>query len=1056
MTKCEVMKSAIGWNKPLKICRKAIVLICFCTWGCVFSTMAQINVTGKVTDLMEDAIPGVSVVIRGTTNGTTTDINGEYSISVPRDTSALQFSFLGYETQIIVVGTQRVISVMMKDATLSLEEVSVVAFAKQKKESVLGSIATIRPSELRVPSSNITTAFAGRVAGLISYQQSGEPGRDNASFFIRGITSFGAESKKDPLILIDGMELSTEELVRLNTDDIASFSIMKDATATALYGARGANGVIYVTTKEGKEGKATVNVRLESSFSTPTKKIELADPVTYMRMHNESLKTRNPNATYLYSPEKIYMTERGLYPDVFPAVDWYDTMFNDITPSYRANMSISGGGAIARYYVAVNVTEDKGSLKVDKRNNFNSNIDLIKLNVRSNVNINLTKTTEMILRMSATMDDYSGPVNGGEKMYNQVMRANPVLFTPWYKPDEYFSYAKHILFGNAEGSNYVNPYAEAQKGYREYSNNLMHVQFEGKQKLNMITEGLTARVMVNFNRESYFNVSRQYDPYFYNVSSYNLVENSYILRRLSTGTDFINYSPHDRRVNTTFYLEAATEYNRTFDDAHALNALLVYTMRNYKVGVAENLQLSLPSRNLGVSGRLAYNYDLRYFAEFNFGYNGSERFAKNNRFGFFPSVGGAWMLSNEPFFYSLKDRIPVVKLKATYGLVGNDAIGSANDRFFYLSEVELYTGKNVNWGTQLNHNPGGVNVTRYANPSIGWETAYKSNIGLELTTQSGFSTIMEVFHERRENILVNRVIPSTMGIVPSIKANLGKAEGQGFDMELNYEKILNNGLWMSGRGTFTFARSKVLEWEEPDYSATPWKSRVGQAINQEWGYIAERLFIDEAEVRNSPTQFEDYMAGDIKYRDVNGDGIISELDMVPIGHPTVPEINYGFGFSTGYKGFDFSFFFQGSARQSFWFDNGRVAPFQNGDSDPRDYMLGQNQVIKAFADSYWSESNMDPYAVWPRLSNNAVVNNNQRSTWFMQDAGFIRLKSVEFGYTLPATLLNRIHLKNMRVYVSGTNLLCWSRFKLWDPEMAGNGLGYPIQRVFNVGLNIGI
>ena len=1057
MTTCEVMKSAPEWKNPLKVLRKTMVIICLFTWGGVFSTIAQINVAGKVTDVMGDAVPGVLVSVRGTTQGTATDLNGEYSISVPRDTCALVFSFIGFETQTIVVGNQRVIPVMMKDETLSLEEVTVVAFAKQKKESVLGSIITVKPGELRVPSSNLTTAFAGRVAGLISYQQSGEPGRDNANFFIRGITSFGAESKKDPLILIDGMELTTEELVRLNTDDIASFSIMKDATATALYGARGANGVIYVTTKEGKEGKVTVNARVETSFSSPTRKIELADPVTYMNMHNLALKTRNPFATYLYGPEKIYMTERGLYPDIFPAVDWYETMFNDVTPSYRANMSLSGGGPIARYYVAANVTQDKGNLKVDKRNNFNSNIDLIKINIRSNININLTKTTEMILRMSATMDDYTGPINGGAKMYNQVMRANPVLFKPWYEPDEYYSYAKHILFGNAEGASYVNPYAEAQKGYREYSNNLMHVQFEGKQKLDMITEGLTARVMINFNRESNFNVRRQYFPYFYNISSYNLLENAYTLKRLDTGEEFVSYLPGDRQVKTTFYLEGAVEYNRLFNQVHSLNALLVYTMRNHKVGIADNLQLSLPSRNLGVSGRLAYNYDLRYFGEFNFGYNGSERFAKNNRFGFFPSVGGAWMVSNESFFDSLKDYFPTLKLKATYGLVGNDAIGSAGDRFFYLSQVALYNGKNVHWGTQLDYSPGGVEVSRYANLSIGWETAYKTNLGLELSTKNGFSTIMEVFHEKRENILVNRVVPNTMGIMPDIKANLGKAEGSGFDMELNYEKSFNKDWWLTSRGTFTFARSKVLEWEEPDYSETPWKSKVGHSINQEWGYIAERLFIDEAEVRNSPTQFAPYMAGDIKYRDVNGDGIISELDQVPIGFPTVPEINYGFGISTGYKGWDFSFFFQGSARQSFWFDIGRVTPFVNGDLDPPndDGLTGQNQVIKAFADSYWSESNRDPYAIWPRLSNYVVPNNNQRSTWFMQDAGFLRLKSVELGYTLPADLLNKMRVRNLRLYASGTNLLCWSRFKLWDPEMAGNGLGYPIQRVINVGLNIG-
>eukprot|EP00828_Plagiopyla_frontata_P014979 TRINITY_DN1949_c0_g1_i5.p3 TRINITY_DN1949_c0_g1~~TRINITY_DN1949_c0_g1_i5.p3 ORF type:complete len:478 (-),score=27.95 TRINITY_DN1949_c0_g1_i5:392-1825(-) len=477
-------------------------------------------------------------------------------------------------------------------------------------------------------------------------------------------------------------------------------------------------------------------------------------------------------------------------------------------------------------------------------------------------------------------------------------------------------------------------------------------------------------------------------------------------------------------------------------------------MRQEKTGIADNLQLSLPNRNMGVSGRLAYNYDTRYFGEFNFGYNGSERFSKNNRWGFFPSVGVAWMLSNEPFFSSLSNVITQFKLKATYGLVGNDAIGSNNDRFYYLSQVDMDAERNVNWGTQLSYNPGGIEVSRYANDKIGWEKAYKTNIGAELVLKNGLSANIDLFRERRENILLDRVIPATMGVIPAVKANLGEANGKGIDIEMNYEKSFGNDLWLTGRGTFTYATSEAKEWEEPDYSETPWLSRVGQPLSQTWGYIAERLFIDDAEVKNSPTQFGKYRAGDIKYRDVNRDGKISELDKVPIGFPTTPEINYGFGLSAGYKGFDASFFFQGSARQSFGLDLGKVSPFLDGDSG--DDLTGNNAVLQVFADNYWSENNRNPYALWPRLANYTVDNNNQTSTWFMQDATFLRLKSVELGYTLPKTLTKRMYLQNLRLYVSGTNLLCFSNFKLWDPEMAGNGLGYPVQRVFNIGVNIGL
>lgn len=1013
----------------------------------------QNTVKGKVVDQQGEPLPGVTITIEGTTRGVITDIDGTYSINV-QPTDKLLFSFVGMENQMIEVGSQTIINIKMAEKTDELDEVTIVAFGKQKKESVISSISTVSTKDLKVPSSNLTTAFAGRVAGLISYQTSGEPGRDNAQFFIRGITTFGAEAKKDPLILIDGVELTADDLARLNTDDIASFSIMKDATATALYGARGANGVILVTTKEGREGKVQVNARIENSFSTPTQTVKLADPITYMNMHNEAVLTRDPNGVREYSAEKIEMTQRGLYPDIFPATDWYKSMFNNYTINQRANISVSGGGSVARYYVAASIAKDNGNLKVDRRNNFNSNIDLTKYTVRSNVNVNLTKSTELIMRLSSTFDDYRGPIDGGSAMYRKVMQANPVYFKPSYEPDEHFNYVNHVLFGNYATADYINPYAQALRGYRDYSKNMTMTQFELKQNLNMLTDGLTFRAMVNMNRFSEFTVIREYTPFYYSIDTYNLANNSYTLKNLNpkSGDTFLQYSPGARNINTVFYLESALEYNKKIAEKNHLNGLLVYIMRQEKNGIADNLLLSLPNRNLGLSGRLAYNYDSRYFGEFNFGYNGSERFSKAHRWGFFPSVGLAWMLSNEPFFSDLNQIFPQFKLKATYGLVGNDAIGSNNDRFYYLSQVDMNASRNVNWGAMMNYNPPGINVSRYANDRIGWETAYKTNIGAEISTKAGLSANIDLFHERRENILLTRVIPQTMGIIPAIKANLGVGSGKGVDVELNYEKIISNDFYITGRGTFTYASSKVIEWEEPDYANTPWQSKVGYSINQNWGYIAERLFVDEREVANSPTQFGKVMGGDIKYRDVNDDGVISALDQVPIGYPTVPEINYGFGTTIGYKGFDFSFFFQGSGRQSFWLNIGNIQPFVDGDD--KDGLIGQNAVLQAIADNYWTESDRNPYAFWPRLSTYSITNNNQASTWWMQDASFLRLKSAELGYTLPKRLVQKLYMTNCRVYLSGSNLLCWSRFKLWDPEMAGNGLGYPLQRIINVGLNV--
>jgi TonB-dependent SusC/RagA subfamily outer membrane receptor len=413
---------------------------------------------------------------------------------------------------------------------------------------------------------------------------------------------------------------------------------MKDATATALYGARGANGVILVTTKEGREGAVRVNARIENSFSTPTQMVKLADPITYMNMHNEAVLTRDPNGIRQYSAEKIEMTRRGLYPDIYPATDWYKSMFKDYAINQRANISVSGGGKVARYYVAASVAKDNGNLKIDRRNNFNSNIDLTKYTVRSNVNVNLTKSTELIMRLSSTFDDYRGPIDGGSAMYRKVVQANPVYFKPSYEPDEQFAYVNHPLFGNYATADYINPYALAHRGYRDYSKNMTMTQFELKQNLNMLTDGLTFRAMINMNRFSEFTVIREYTPFYYSIDTYDLANNSYTLKNLNpeSGNTYLQYNPGSRNINSVFYLESALEYNNKIAEKHNLNTLLVYTMRQEKRGIADNLLLSLPSRNIGLAGRLAYNYDGRYFGEFNFGYNGSERFSKENRWGVLP------------------------------------------------------------------------------------------------------------------------------------------------------------------------------------------------------------------------------------------------------------------------------------------------------------------------------------------------------------------------------------------------------------------------------------
>ncbi|MDD4590679.1 MAG: TonB-dependent receptor, partial [Parabacteroides sp.] len=1013
-----------------------------------------IHLKGQVVDEEGAPLPGVTITVVGLVKGVITDIDGNYSIEVSQ-TNELEFSFVGLETQRIKVGNNTVLNVVMKEKIDELDEVTVVAFGKQKKESVLSSISTVKPGDLKIPSSNLTTALAGKISGLISYQRSGEPGEDDASFFVRGVTSFSYA--RGPLILIDGVEMSSSDLARLQPDDIASFSIMKDAAATALYGARGANGVILVTTKEGREGKAQMSFRYETSFSQPTTKVQLADPVTYMTLNNEAVTARNPLMAVPYSYEKIDNTKAGANPYVYPANDWYGMLFKDYTVNHRANFNVSGGGNIARYYIAGTFNQDNGILNVDKNNNFNNNIDLKRYLLRSNININVTPTTEVVVRLHGTFDDYSGPINGGSAMYKKVMRSDPVLFPAYFKPDEQYQHVTHTLFGNYDQGQYINPYADMVKGYKDYAKSLVLAQFELKQDLDFITQGLKLRGLFNTNRYSYFDVNRYYNPFWYSVASYDKYTDTYMLTRLNPkdGTEWLSYNEGPKEISSTTYMESAINYDRTFD-LHSISGLLVGTMRNTIKPNASSLTLSLPSRNLGVSGRFTYSYDSRYFTEFNFGYNGSERFSKNERFGFFPSVGAAWIVSNERFWEdNIGKVIHNLKLKATYGLSGNDAIGDSSDRFFYLSEVNLNeSGRSFTWGENFDYTVNGIATSRYANDKITWEISKKMNTGIEIGFFNRMDIQIDYYTEHRTNILMARAdIPTTMGLQSTPQTNVGEAKGSGIDFSADYQHSISKDFWITGRANFTYATAKYEVYEEVDNSLTPWLSKIGQPISQTWGYVAERLFVDDYEVGNSPQQtFGEYMGGDIKYRDINKDGQISSLDRVPIGYPTQPEIIYGFGISTGFKNFDLSCFFQGLARESFWIDAYQTAPFI--DTDGMSERISKNALLKVYADNHFSDNNPDIYALWPRLSDRHIANNTQTSTWFMRDGSFLRLKSLEFGYTLPVEFTKHAGIKNLRFYFSGTNLLTFSKFKLWDPEMAGDGLGYPIQKVYNVGLQI--
>jgi TonB-linked SusC/RagA family outer membrane protein len=1036
------------------------------------------KVQGTVTDEKGLALPGVTVKIKGTTLGTQTDVNGRYAIVLQGATKTIvSFSFVGSKTKEFDLANYPVgadgacqVDVQMDTDKNALEEVAIVAYGTQKKTSLVSSITSVSTKQLKGATSNLTTMLAGVVPGMISYQRSGEPGADNAQFFIRGVGTFGA-GKVDPLILIDGIESTTTDLARLQPDDIAGFSVLKDATASSLYGARGANGVILVTTKRGETGAVKFNIRAENSTSSNIKNIALADNITYMTLANEAVLTRNPLGILPYSQNKIDHTAAGDDPLLYPSNNWIKQLIKTKTNNQRYNMNASGGGEKAKYYLAMTYNIDNGNLAENSLNNFSNNIKLQSYSILSNTTLNFTKSTEAVVSLKGQFDSYQGPIGGGGYTFLNALWSNPVAFPAIY-PGSLLPFENHPLFGNAiipGGALYMNPYAQSLSGFQSSNTSTLTAQLNLSQKLDFITQGLSARTMGYTTRYSYFTVSRQYSPYYYqsNVSNgtfsgLSLLNNGSVGSIGATPTEYLTYNqnPAANIANSITYVETAINYNRIFAQKHAVSGLLIGTMRNYLTGNAPSLQLSLPSRNLGVSGRFTYGYDNRYLVEFNFGYNGSERFAANHRFGFFPSVGAGWVVSNEKFFEPLLSTIDNLKFRFTYGLVGNDQIGSANDRFFYLSDVNLNNGSIGQFGTNYTYSRPGVVTYRYENRNITWEQSRQTNIGMDLTIAKNFNLTLDAYQQNRDNILLVRsTIPTSMGLQANISSNAGKSSSRGVDVAMDYKKNFSNSFWIQSRGTLTYSKSKLLKNEEPIYPANlQYLSRVGNSLSQLYGLIAERLFIDDKDVANSPVQgFGDYKAGDIKYRDMNGDGKITSSDVVPIGHPQVPEIIYGFGFSVGYKNFDISAFFQGSARSSFFINSADISPFyQISAYQPWNGLDRGNQsgLLSAIADDHWSEDNRNPYAFYPRLSTQIQGNNTQASTWWLRNGSFVRLKSAELGYNFTKNALKNIHLSSARIYVNGLNLLSLSSFKLWDPEMGTSGLGYPIQRVFNLGLRV--
>lgn len=997
---------------------------------------------GLVKDEQGNPIIGASIQLKNTGTGVITDLDGLFQIQVTDKNSVIVISYIGYVTQEISVGDRSSITVQLKEDTKSLEEVVVTAFgATQKKETMVGSIQQVRPAELKVPSSSLSTSFAGRMAGVIAIQRSGQPGADGADFWIRGKSTFGDAT--GVLIVLDGVEISSSDLNALDPEVIESFSILKDATATAMYGTRGANGVMIVTTKSGQNLlKPIINFRLETSMSQLTSVPEMVGGVDYMKLYNEALTTRGIT-TGLYDDTKIRATEQGLNPLVYPNVDWYNEMFNKNAFAQRFNFNIRGGKKAVTYFMSASVKHDAGNLKSLSKDYFsyNNNINVMRYDFVNNLSIKATNTTKISLGLNVSLRDWKGPSAGVDGIFSMSREASPVDFPIVYpaRNDKEIYTLWGGMSGGIYNNGYRNPVAEYVVGYKKQFASTVNANIRLDQDLKMVTKGLKLHVLASFKNWSKTETTRKAGYNQFEIDQYNEATGEYTLSRVGneqkTALNTEGAATGDRRI----FIQAYLDYKRKFG-VHDVNAMLLYNQDQLDNNKPDNLLSSLPRRKQGIAARLSYAYDDRYLAEVNFGYNGSENFAKNNRFGFFPSIALGYNISQEKFWEPISNVISHFKLRGSYGLVGNDGI---NERYAYLEDIVLSSDKwKYTTGVNQNVNLQGPVWNRYYNPNLTWEVGKKLNVGFDMQLFHQVNLNFDVFKEIRSKIYMQKVntLPDFIGTGETkIYENSGKMKNVGFDIALDYNKQITKDFFLSFKGTLTYAHNTILERDEPPFQLYPNLSSVGYSRGQHLVYVADGLFRDQADVDSHAEQTLGYIPqpGDIKYvdqPDANGncDGIINTNDRVYMGYPEDPEIVYGFGPSMKYKNWDFSFFFQGAARTSILMSG--FHPF------------GKNAtrgVMKFIADDYWSESNPNPNAAYPRLTRDTNANNTVNSSYWLRNGAFLKLKNAEIGYTF----------KMFRAYLNGSNLLTFSPFKHWDPEMGGgSGMKYPTQRVFNIGI----
>ena len=1012
-------------------------MLAICTSA--FAQNKTIKVSGTVTDEQNQPLIGVNVTIQGVTGfGTTTDVDGKYTIEM-EPYNRLVFSYIGFVEQEVLIKEQTKQNVVLKeDDATSLDEVIITGTGVQKKLTVTGAVTQISMDDIASTStSNLTNMLAGNVPGVMAMQSSGQPGKNTSEFWVRGISTFGAGSSA--LVLVDGFP---RDLNEISIEDIESFTVLKDASTTAIYGSKGANGVILITTKKGKAGKVNVDAKFEAAYNTRTMTPEFADGYSYASMMNEALITRNKEPEY--SPEELEILKLGLDPDLYPNVDWQDLLLRNGAMTYRGSLNLSGGGNTARYFISGSYLNEQGMYKVDEniKKDYDTNANSQLYNYRMNVDVDITKTTLVKVGVSGSLRKMNEP-GRAINVWEALMRQNPVEIPAMYSDGR---------FPTRGVDADTNPWVlTTQTGYNETWENKIQTNITLEQKLDFITKGLSFVGRFGYDTNNGSNIRRMKMPELYKANKQRNEAGELVFNRIAAEQKMSQESGSSG--SRYEYLEAELHYNRGFKD-HNIGATLKYNQNSSisTVGIGGDIINGIARRNQGLAGRVSYNWKNRYFADFNFGYNGSENFAKGHQFGFFPAMSAAWNVAEEGFIRNNAKWINMFKIRYSYGKVGNDNLGA---RFPYL-----YTIAGVDRGYQwadLGYNKSytGLAYTSLANNNVTWEIATKHDLGIDLALfNDKFGLTVDYFNEYREGIYMTRNYVSYMvglnGLAPT--ANVGKVSSEGFDGNFHFNQKL--GEWdLTLRGNITYSKNTIEDRDEEN-AYYKYQLQKGYRVNQARGLIAAGMFSDYEEIRNYPTQqFGEVMPGDLKYKDVNGDGIVDGGDVVAIGATERPNLIYGVGLSARWKSFDFNVHFQGAGKSSYCIQGPSVYAFSQKE-------IGN--ILPDLVDGRWidstisgTEATMNPNASYPRLSYGGNSNNYRASTFWLRNGSYLRLKTLEIGYNLPQKWVNKIYSKNIRLFFIGTNLLTFSEFKLWDPEMGSTtGAHYPLAKTFSFGFNI--